>query len=285
MWRAMRLFTIALALVFAAGSMAEAKGRKRRRAKKAKPVPMANETALAALRGPFKFGMSKNDVLKILSSQIKEKYAERISASNDVYVQDKLRRQQRKEIAKIRKSFVKFDGGKSGWEGAIIQDQFAHKTDESMMMYWETDAETGQDQRRFFFFHGGDLYKMFIALNSDSLKDEQRNFKFLRSVMERRFGPGKLSKYKTKKGETTTAISWRSKKYQASAIDNLQVFGSFCLVIADKPAAKRVSDARDALPKPEKRVRLIQGVVERDSEDFSPDESRDDVVDTLIKRK
>jgi len=277
-----RLVALALVFLMLGATAADAK---RRAKKKRASGPPVNEAALAALRGPFKFGMTRKDVLKILSSQIHEKYAEKISSTTDVYVQDKLRRKRDAEISKFKKSFVAFKGSSTGWEGSIIHDQFSHKTDESMMMFWETDPESGLDQRRFFFFHDGKLYKMFVALNSDALKEQQRNFAFLKSMMEARFGGGEVTQKVDREGNKVPwAVHWKTKKYDAWALDNMQVFGAFCLVIADAPTVAQVEQARAALPKEDKRVHLIDGVIERDSESGpSLDEGNKDVIDGLVK--
>jgi len=279
--RAGRIVALALVFLMLGATAADAK----RRTKKKHSAPPVNQEALAALRGPFTFGMSRKAVLKVLSTQIHEKYAEKISATTDVYLQDKLRRKRDAEISKFKKSFVAFKGSSTGWEGSIIHDQFSHKTDESMMMFWETDPESGLDQRRFFFFHDGKLYKMFVALNSDALKDEQRNFGFLKNMMEARFGGGEVTHKVDRDGSKVPfAVHWKTKKYEAWALDNMQVFGSFCLVIADAPTVAQVDQARAALPKEDKRVHLIDGVVERDSESGPTlDEGKKDVIDGLVK--
>jgi hypothetical protein len=125
---------------------------------------------------------------------------------------------------------------------------------------------------------------MFIALNSDTLKDEQRNFDYLKKVMQRRFGKGKVTRYKDRDGtDRAKALAWATKKYKAWAIDNMQVFGSFCLVVADTGASARVAKARAALPKKDKRVRLIDGVVEKPDDEFTID-GDDSPVDGMTKK-
>src|SRR5690606_18705558 len=127
--------------------------RKEKESQSASTTPKANAKALAELMGAFKFGMAPGEVIKVVTSQITERYAEQIAATTDVYRQDELRRERDKEIEELCKSLVEFNGKKGGWDVSIIDDQFAHKTGESMMMHWETHQ--GRNQRRFFFFFEG----------------------------------------------------------------------------------------------------------------------------------
>src|SRR5690606_10706081 len=105
-------------------------------------------------------------------------------------------------------------------------------TDESMMVYWEN--VDGKDQRRFFFFHEGRLWKMFIALNSKSLKPSQRTFEFFQELMEARFGPGKVHYEERRGSKEKSHLAWANSRVEVKAIDKLQFYGNFCLSIADR---------------------------------------------------
>src|SRR5690606_4617941 len=180
---------VALATALLSPSAAGAGKQKR---KKPAATQKVDARAIGELMGPFKFGRTPNQVTGVVGAKVKEKYADRIKETRDVYAQDRLRRDERAEIKRIRDSLVEFKGEKTGWDVSIIDDQFAHDTDESMMVYWENDQASGRDQRRFFFFHGGKLYKMFIAMNSAMLKGDQRKFEYFQTIMEQRYGDGTL---------------------------------------------------------------------------------------------
>ena len=222
-----------------------------------------SDKALGELMGPYKFGMTKQDVLKVLSRQINERYKEKIAGTADVYAQDKLRRDRQNEFDRIKKSYVEFTGTKGGWDVSIIDDQFAHNTGESMMVYWENAPETGRDQRRFFFFHDGQLYKMFIALNSAQLKDEQKTFAYFQSLMEQRYGAGRVH---ADKG----MIEWKSNTYRVLAVDKIGFYGSFCLVISDPREEQELADARAAHKKPKSENKVIQSVMGGDKKEADP---------------
>ena len=65
-----------------------------------------------------------------------EYHLEQITATSDVMTQDKLRKEKAKEIAAIKKSYVEFKGGKTGWDVSIIDDQFARPAS-SNRAFWD----------------------------------------------------------------------------------------------------------------------------------------------------
>lgn len=272
---------VALALLGLVGvGTADAKGRKKR--KRGAAVTKVNGKALAQLMGRFKFGMSKKQVLKVLGKEINERYAEKIKEATDIYTQDTLRKKKRAEIRRIQKSFVAFKGKKTGWDVSIIDKEFAHNTGESMMVYWENVG--GKDQRRFFFFHEGRLYKMFIALNSNMLKPSQRKFVYFQKIMEQRYGSGNIA-YETRNGvDEPTHIAWNTNKFSVRAIDKLQFYGNFCLSIADPGVEKALEPLRAAQRKPKGKNRVIDAVISKDDDGDTPDlHENDDALDGVLK--
>jgi hypothetical protein len=287
-----RLALCALVGAFALGSVLSGTalaGKKKSKAKpKAKAAPTAqfkgDAKALGELMGPFKFGMSSRDILGILSKQIGDKYKDKIAATTDVYAQDKLRRDRQAELDRIKKSQTEFKGTKTGWDVSIIDDQFAHNTDESMMVYWENDAESHKDQRRFFFFHDGRLYKMLIALNSSNLKNEQRTFDYFRGLMEARYGKGSVRTAKDADGvDRPVALEWRSKSHHVSALDKLAFYGSFVLVVADPGQEATLAEIRTQNAKPKAKSTALETVLEKKGEDQLGLDDNKSAEDSVIK--
>jgi hypothetical protein len=279
------LFALAFLLFSSTDSVAKGKKGKSERAEKKKKAARVNEKALGELMGSFTFGMDKAKVIAVLADEIKERYKDQIQGTNDTYRQDELRRKRDQEVERIKESFIEFDDKRTGWDVSIIDDQFGHQTGESMMVYWEN--VDGKDQRRFFFFHEGKLYKMFIALNSGMLKDDQRNFAYFQNIMEERYGTGNIEYTKDKDGiEHPTAIAWKSKKHQLRAVDKLDFYGSFCLVVADPAVEKKVAALRAATKQPPKKNTVIEAVVNKKGEDDTPDlRENEKAVDNVIKQK
>jgi hypothetical protein len=285
-----RLALCALAGAFALGSVLSGSALAGKKKSKAKPKAAAtaqfkgDAKALGELMGPFKFGMASKDILGILSKQIGDKYKDKIAATTDVYAQDKLRRDRQAELDRIKKSYTEFKGVKTGWDVSIIDDQFAHNTDESMMVYWENDAESHKDQRRFFFFHDGRLYKMLIALNSSNLKNEQRTFDYFRGLMEARYGKGSVRTAKDADGvDRPVALEWRSKNHHVSALDKLAFYGSFVLVVADPAQEATLAEIRTQNAKPKAKSTALETVLEKKGEDQLGLDDNKSAEDSVIK--
>jgi len=118
-------------------------------AKKGGKGAPANARAVGELAGKFKWGMSPEEVTKVISENIHVKYVDLLKKEPDVYKQDQLRKNERDEVQKVKDSYIKFDcvsPGNKEWATSIVQAEFAPRNDESMMTLWE------KDQRRFLFF-------------------------------------------------------------------------------------------------------------------------------------
>jgi hypothetical protein len=201
-----------------------------------------NAKALADLAGKYKWGMSPDDVFKSIAEQLHAKYAEQISKESDVYRQDELRKEEKEENEKVRSSLVKFDGQKTGWDVSIIDKEFAHRNDESMIIFWE------KDQRRFLFFWHDKLYKQFIAFNAEHPLFRGKSFDDFAKLIEKRFGPAemKFANMRTKDEQTLDHLEWApSGDYLLWAIDQSSFYGNFCLVLKQPSVVAQLGKAHD----------------------------------------
>jgi hypothetical protein len=267
---------LAASLLVAPGVADAAKDKKKKApAAKASKVSAENKKAMAELMGAFKFGQSKDEVIAALTVSLDERYAEQIAATTDIYTQDKLRKEKKEERARITNSYVEFKGKKAGWDVSIIDTEFKHNTDESMLVYWENQG--GKNQRRFFFFHEGRLYKMFIALDTKQVSEEQRTFDFFRSLMEQRFGDAK---------EEPGKLSWRTADFEVQAYDKIQFYDAFCLVISDPKMAKAVAEVRASKGEEKKEEnKILKSVMEKDASDKPSLDEGKDVLNGIIDKK
>ena len=234
------------------------------------------------LRGVFEFGMTVPQVRKAITKQIEERYEELIRKAEDVFSADKLRERKKLEISRL--DHVPFDGKPLGWDSSLIDDQFRHKLDESMMVYWENHQ--GKDQRRFFFFYKGRLFKMLIALNTKSIANgASLDFSRFRQLLERSYGSGKLVSKKTDDGDSIPVrVDWKSPLYSIRALDKLPIYGSFALVIASRSHETRVAKNRARHPLPKKqRNNIIESIRERDGDAPGIDDNVD-ALDKVIKK-
>jgi hypothetical protein len=252
--------------------------------KKKKPAPVKKEPkvtppnaeqkkALGELMGAFKFGMTKDEVIATLSRQIEERYTEQIKGTSDVYAQDKLRKEKNKEITRIKQSYVEFKGSKTGWDVSLIDEEFAHNTGESMLVFWENAG--GKNQRRFFFFFEGKLWKMFIAIDTKQLAEDQRNFTFFRQLMEARYGKGAVE------GSRET---WKTPDFEVQAVDRMAFYGAFALLIQQPSMIQPIQELRVAKAPPKKDKDQLMEVIKEKEGSTGPrlDENKD-AVDAIIK--
>jgi len=238
------------------------------------PVTAEHKKALLDLTGGFKFGMTKDEVVAVFSKQLDERYDERIKATTDIAAQDRLRRDKKIEVARLQQSYISFDTGKaSPWDVSIVEDQFAHNTGEAMLERWENQGD--MNQRRFFFFFEGKLWKMFLSIDSSIVPEDKKNFATFRSVMEAKYGPGEVEDGK---------ITWRTDDLEARAIDKLKNYDALALVVED-PRIRRQVDAMRAAKAPPRREpnSLIRAVVDPEQKDHPDVRANSDAVDRVIR--
>lgn len=245
-------------------------------AKKQRPTPMTTEhkKALAELFGGFKFGMTKDEVIAVFSKQLDARYDDQIKATTDIAAQDRLRRDKRNEVSRLQQSYISFDAGKpSPWDVSIVEDEFAHNTGESMLERWENQG--GKNQRRFFFFFEGKLWKMFISLDVSILPEDKKNFATFEAVMERMYGRGEVEGGK---------ITWRTDTFEARAIDKLKTYGALAQVVEDPRVRRQVDAVREAKAPPRHETNtMIKSVIDADHKDHPNVKADSTTVDAVIR--
>lgn len=260
----------------AATKKAKAKAKKAPATKKAEPPPMVNaehKKALAEKFAGFKFGMTKDEVLAVLQKQINERFEEKIKATTDVSMQDRLRKDKKAELARTASTFVDFNGKKTGWDVSIVENEFAHNTNESMMERWEND--NGKNQRRFFFFYNQRLWKMFISLDVSMIPEDKRNFDTFKGVMESQYGKGAVN------GGT---IAWRAGEFDVRAIDRLKDYGALGLVLEDPHVRGEIIALRETKAPPKKETpAVIRAVLDVDGKDHPDVKSNTGAVEAVIQ--
>jgi hypothetical protein len=244
-------------------------------ARKPKQTPMTadHRKALAELFGGFKFGMSKDEVIAVFSKQLDARYDDQIKATTDIAVQDRLRRDKRNEVTRLQQSYISFDAGKpSPWDVSIVEDEFAHNTGEAMLERWENQA--GKNQRRFFFFFEGKLWKMFVSLDVSILPEDKKNFATFESVMEAKYGPGEVEGGK---------ITWRTDDFEARAVDKLKTYDALALVVEDPKVRHQLEAVRETKAPPRRQGNtMIESVIDN-GKDRPSVKSDSSTVDAVIR--
>jgi len=281
----MRLIKTALLAVLAssvafaapkAPAKAPAKTAKAPPAKKAGPPPMVSaehKKALAEKFGGFKFGMTKDEVLGVLQKQIDERYEDKIKGTTDIAVQDRYRKDKKTELNRVSQSYISFDAKTSPWDVSIVEGEFQHNTNESMMERWENEG--GKNQRRFFFFYDQKLWKMYLSLDVSMIPEEKRNFETFKGVMEGQYGTGAVE------GST---ISWRAGEFDVRAVDRLKDYGALGLAVEEPTVRTSVMATREQHKVPDKQNNsIINSVIDKDNKDHPDMKANNGAVDAVIK--
>lgn len=238
----MVLLVSALSFMFL--DLGDAGARRRKRRRRSKPKPRATRKASAAIKrlaGPYKWGLTPNRVLKLLNKKIKKEYIPKIAKHRgDPMLQDRLRREMRRVYRRVVKSYVKFTGQATSWDSSIVDDQFMHKNQESMLVIIE------QDQQRFFFFFNKRLYKHMIAFNSDHPKYKGLTFARFLQVLIQVYGQGKpVFKPDAAGINKLHHVEWRGpSRFNLWALDKSGVYGNFCLVLIDRVREAKLEESR-----------------------------------------
>jgi hypothetical protein len=241
--------------------------------KAAPPVSAEGKKKLAELYAGFKFGMSKDEVLGVLRKQLEQKYEEKIKATTDVRAQDTLRAERKAELARVNASYVTFEGKRTGWDVSIVEEEFAHNTGESMLERWENSG--GKNQRRFFFFHNGKLYKMFVSLDVSILPEDKKNFETFEKVMQGQYGAGDVE---------SGLITWRTDEFHVRAVDKLRTYDALALAIEDPRVKRELVALREAKAPPKKETSaIIKSVLDTDKTDKPDVNKNSGAVDAVLK--
>lgn len=280
-----RLHAALLIAVLGTGvSFAEAPGGKKAakasakapQASKQAPAPMASaqhKKALSEKFGGFTFGMSKDDVLKVLQKQIDAGYDDKIKATTDIAQQDRFRKDKKVELARIAASYVAFDAKPSPWDVSIVGEEFAHNTNESMMERWENQG--GKNQRRFFFFYNQKLWKIFLSLDVSIIPEDKRTFETFKNVMEGQYGRGAVD------GGT---IRWRAGEFDARAVDRLKDYGALGFVLEDPKVRAEVVALQQRNKTPERGTSpIIEAVIDKDPKEHPDLKANSGAVDAVIQ--
>jgi hypothetical protein len=216
----------------------EARRRRSKKRKKQKQASKAQAKAIGKLLGKFKWGLSSGKVVGMLEKEIRAEFDPKIRKEKDPIAQDKLRREMKGALVKLKKNHVKFTGKRSPWDVSLVENEFAHKNNESMVVRW------GKRDRRFFFFHQGRLWKMYIAFNAELFRG--KTFGDFTRMMQRRFGEAEAKWKLDVKGDSVMShLEWPvAGNTVLIALDETAFYGNFCLVLTDKARAAQVREGR-----------------------------------------
>jgi len=230
-------------------------------------------SGIEQLMGVLKWGMSPDKVFGHLEKETRTRMEAAIKAATDPQSQDRLRQELIEKLKGLRENYTKFVGKQTPWDVSLVEKEFAHKNNESMVVIW------GKEDRRFFFFHNSRLWKIYIAYNADLYQG--KTFEDFAQVMERRFGNAERKFTVTLKGDQKMDhLAWPpSGKTLLRAIDNTGFYGNFCLMLVDKSELPSVNAGRKANSPPKDYSDPLVDVVTKGNS-AGADEN-EDIVDRL----
>jgi hypothetical protein len=236
------LSCLAVLLALTTAQLAAAKGGKKRPEKVKGPAPIAKAAEIKELKGDFAWGMTPQKVKDKLFAKIDENYKERLEKYRlDPGKSDGVRQQIKAEKDRINKSYVKFEGHTPGWEVSIIDEEFVPNNGESMLVYQEAK------QKRYFFFNGESLFKMFIAFDKEVVQG--KNFAEFGEMMQAKFGKAQPV-YRTvvlhgQKDNVLDTYLWRSSEGDGlRLVDRSKFYDVYCLVVYDRSVADRQAEVK-----------------------------------------
>lgn len=233
------LFT-ATAFLTTALPAGSADARKRRKKRGRIKASKRTFTGINKLMGGFKWGDPSKKVITALKKQVRSEEEPALKKIKDPLEQDRQRRAMFAKLKKVDKNHVKFTGKRTPWDVSLVDKEFAHKNNESMVVMWK------KRERRFYFFHNDRLWKMFIAFNADMFQD--KTFEDFAGVMEGRFGRAQRKFSVTLKGDQKMDhLAWaRAGRTQLLAYDYTAFYGNFCLSLVDMTTWRDVKSGRKA---------------------------------------
>jgi hypothetical protein len=277
------------AAVTGASAVGHAKGK----AKKSEggAAPSANPAEVNKLKavrfddpkaGAFKWGMKPDEVLALVRAGIEGKYKSQIlKSASDPPLQQRIRDQQLKEVATVKKSYTKFEGQKSGWDVSIIGQEFGQNSGEAVLVSKE-DTWT----RYFFFFEDG-LYKMFLAFNKDALGG--KSFQDFGKMMESKYGHAK-EVFRDDKVHGGVKRSLDHFEWSAPAGERLQLvdrsefYGVYCMVLFESGTQDRLVERRKVVnPGETSKDALVEAVTAKGNDDGR--DANDDIIDRLTGKE
>lgn len=118
--------------------------------------------AIADALGALRWGMSKAELIKLLTLQIRAEFEQRIKVERDIMRQDAIYQESRERARRLSENFVSFDEAKNGWDVSPIAREFTRGNKEAMLVV------AGKGTRDMYFFIQGKLWKWYREISPEA---------------------------------------------------------------------------------------------------------------------
>lgn len=217
------------------------KGKKRKCTMRDPKPKVSAAYGVQTMMGDFRFGMSADEVFKVLSKDIEAEYKERQKKASGAVAQDKNRAWRKEQLKDLRANRVSFtSGSRHKWGVSLIQ--FEYEDDNSEEMIWLRSSPT---LRKYYFFKDDELWKIVYGYSTETWAG-----KTYAQVLEEKFkkwfgvSPKELKKTDEKTGSVMISYhEWTAlENEKIRAFDMSSVHGVYALAVVDGNAESRIGE-------------------------------------------
>lgn len=230
--------TIAASLVCVLAVGADAQRRRRRQPQQAaRQAEAPQSAAIADALGDLRWGTEPREVHAHFVNKIRERYRERIAKAPGTIEEDRIRREMDDEIRRMRESYTRFEGVRSGWDSSFLRGEFTHGNRESMLVYRDENSQN------FYFFIGARLWKWYKAFDASVFAGQ--SFDQFAGAVQGRFGRAvERTGVLAEGGPEQRWLEWQDATTRLRAVDHTRFYGFYCLVFEDKATLSRLPQLR-----------------------------------------
>ena len=197
--------------------------------KPAKPAVVDTSAAIAESLGDLRWGLSKDELLKILKKRIRDELEQRIKRERDVIRPDAGLRAAEEKARRLSADPVSFDGRTTGWDVSPIAGEFAHGNGEAMLVVAQGNS------RDLYFFVRGKLWKWYRELTNQDSDDALATYR-------KRFGRGSTQRERLSEAKDVyEGVTWTD---AATRLTVIRRGSDLCLIFEDKAVVEQIAVSR-----------------------------------------
>ncbi len=209
------------------------RGRKcRKAAKKSTGIPQSE--AITEQMAGLPWGMHYKTIIKQFEKKIRDSFKEDLANAGGAVEEDRIRSKMMREVSAMKKSYVVFDGKRTGLEGVLVGEEFTHNNGESMLSW-----DAGKFVEYLFFFNGR-FWKRMRTFRKDSLQGNI-TFEIYKDTLVNRFGDGRENRNDSAE---LVEIKWMNEDTYMVARDKSGFYGVFCLLFTARVSEDNLDKLR-----------------------------------------
>lgn len=221
--------------------------------KAAAPATVDTDAAITQALADLRWGISKDELLKLLKKRIRDDFDQRIKRERDIMRQDALYDAAKEQARRLSENYVSFDGHKTGWDVSPIAGEFAQGNGEAMLVV------ANGNTRDLYFFMRGKLWKWYREL-TDQDSDNAL------AIYRKRFGRGSAQRERIGENkEVYQGVTWSNASTRLTVIRR---GNDLCMIFEDNASIEQVAlSRRRVAPKGNSRAAAtIESILLNDEE-------------------